>query len=900
MANPAINRPSPDALLAQAAAEGRGKLKIFLGAAPGVGKTYEMLSAAKRKMRDGQDVLVGIVETHGRLETQALLNGLEIQPRRQVDYKGRRLEEMDIDAILLRRPALVLVDELAHTNAPGSRHPKRYQDVEELIAAGIDVYSTLNIQHVESLNDVVAKITRVRVRETVPDRIIDTADEIEVIDLPPAELIERLHEGKVYVREQAQRAVRHYFQPGNLTALRELALRRTAERVDAQMLSYMRAHAISGPWGAGDRILVLIDDSEASPALVRYGKRMAERLKASWSVVHFDTGHNETLDEIARRRIVDSMRLAEHLGADAVTVPGEQIVNDILTLAADTNVTHIVLGKTKRSRWYELINGSIVHDLIARTQGISVHVISPEPQGQDRPRGPAASKPPSDPKPYGIAALYVSAATLMAMSIESMISAPNISLVFLTAVLASAVRDGRWPGLFAAFLSMLSYNFFFLEPRYSFTIDDPANVIAFVFFSIVSILASGLAARVRTQNLAARTLAMRMAALYGFSRKIAGIAEIYDLVWAAAHQVANMLKVEVVFLVPDAQGTLNVAGGFPPEDQIDDGDLAAAKWAFDRDSAAGWGSETLPGANRLFLPLKTARTKVGVIGIRRQDPSQLLTLDDQRLLDALADQTAVAIERITLADDVDAARLAAETERLRSAILTSVSHDLKTPLAGILGAVTSLRQYADRFDQQAREDLLATVQDEAERMNRFVANLLDMTKLDAGVLKPKAEILDLADIVGAALGHVRRLLARHRLSVEIAPDLPMVILDFVLMEHVLINLLDNAAKYTPEGSIITIRARRDTSSVTLEICDNGPGIDTDSLPRLFDKFYRAEQGDKNNIGTGLGLAICRGFLDAMGASISVRNEPLGGAIFSIHLPAKLIAPASEHMEVDPA
>jgi two-component system sensor histidine kinase KdpD len=876
-------RPSPDALLAQAASEGKGKLKIFLGAAPGVGKTYEMLQAAQLRRRAGQDVLVGVVETHGRAETAALLDGLEIQPRVQVDYKGRVLDEMDIDAILARRPDLVLVDELAHSNAPGSRHPKRYQDVEELIDAGIDVYSTLNIQHV------VARITRVRVRETVPDRMIDTANEVEVIDLPPAELIERLNDGKVYVREQAQRAIKHYFQPGNLTALRELALRRTAERVDAQMVSYMRANAIAGPWGAGERVLVLVDESDAAPSLVRYAKRMAERLKASWSAVHFETGRDQSLTEADKRRIAESLRLAEHLGADVVTLPGERIANDILALAADTNVTHILLAKSKRPRWFELVFGSVVHEVIAKAQGISVHVISPDPTVATASKPPADASPAIDPRPYGIAALYVGATTALGMMIEAVISAPNISLVFLTAVLASAVRDGRWPGLFAAFLSMLSYNFFFLEPRYSLTIDDPANVLAFVFFSIVSVLASGLAARVRTQNLAARTLALRTAALYGFSRKIAGIADIYDLVWASAHQVATMLNVEVVFLIPDTHGTLSVAGGFPPEDNVDDADLAAAKWSFDRDAATGWGSETLPGANRLFLPLKTARTKVGVIGIRRADATKRLTPDEERLLDALADQTAVAIERITLAADVDAARVAAEGERLRAAILTSVSHDLKTPLAGILGAVTSLRQYADRFDATAREELMATVQDEAERMSRFVSNLLDMTKLDAGVLKPKQEVLDLADVIGAALNHVRRLLTQHKVIVDVQANLPMVILDFVLMEQVLINLLDNAAKFTPMGSEITIQARDVGSFVQVEIRDNGPGIAEASLSRLFDKFYRAEQGDKNNVGTGLGLAICKGFVEAMGGTIAARNAPVRGAVFTIKLPAKLIA-----------
>jgi len=882
-------RPSPEALLQSSAHENRGRLKIFLGAAPGVGKTYEMLQTARTRLAEGVDVVIGIVETHGRKETEALVAGLEVVPRRRIEYKGRELDEMDIDAVLARRPKLVLVDELAHTNAPGSRHPKRYLDVEELIAAGIDVYTTLNIQHVESLNDVVAQITRIRVRETLPDSVLDKADEIELVDLTPGDLIQRLNEGKVYVPHQAERALKHYFQPGNLTALRELALRRTAQRVDEQMLTYMRAHAIPGPWAAGDRLLVCVSESPASLALVRYTRRVADRLGAHWTAIYVETARYHRLTEAERDRIADSLRLAEKLGAETLTIPGRRIADDLVAYAQANNVTQIIIGKSSRSRWFELLHGSVVHELVGRAGSIGVQVVAGEVEPAspgEKPVSTLAVQDAFDPVPYLVSLLFVAGALAAGLALKQVLAVSSLSLVFLTGVLASAIRYGLFPSLFACFASVLAYNFFFLPPLYTFTIADPENVVTLFFFLVVAIITSNLAARMRSQAVTARQRAQTTAELYAFSRKLAGIVGLDDLLWATSYQIASMLRLRVVMLLPEGSGGgIAVRGGYPPEDALDEADLAAARWSWDRNRPAGRGADTLPGAKRLFLPLRTGRSTVGVLGIDREAPGPLLTPDEQRLLDALADQAAVAIERINLAADLDEARILAETERLRSALLTSISHDLRTPLAAILGAATSLRSYGELYDQGVRDELISTVQDEAERLNRFVTNLLDMTKLEAGVLEPNLAMIDLAEIVGTVLERARKVLASHRIAVDLAANLPMLRVDFVLFEQVLFNLLDNAAKYAPPGTTITLRGRRSGTQVAIEVLDEGGGIATEHLGHIFEKFYRIRHADRQRAGTGLGLAICRGFVEAMGGTIAAANRSdRSGAIFTILLP----------------
>jgi two-component system, OmpR family, sensor histidine kinase KdpD len=871
-------RPSPDALLETAQQGTRGRLKVFLGAAPGVGKTFEMLSAARARYQEGVDVVVGVVETHGRRETEALLDGMEIVPRRPVDYRGRTLAELDLDALLARRPQLALVDELAHTNVPGSRHPKRYMDVEELIAAGIDVYTTLNVQHVESLNDVIAQITRIRVRETVPDSIIDKADDIELIDLTPEDLIQRLRDGKVYVPHQAERAIRHYFSPGNLTALRELALRRTAQRVDEQMVRYMQAHAIPGPWAAGERILACVGSDATGTDVVRQAKRMADSLKAPWTAVHVETGRDLNLGEAERDRIAEAMRLAERLGAETVTLPGQDVADTIAEYARANNVTHIIIVQPPRAWWRELFYGSLAQQLIRKSGGAGVHVLGRNREAS-RPR--AFAVPTSEARAYLGSLVFVAVSLGGALLLHQRLGVASVAMTFLTAVLVSAVVYGLWPALLASFASVLAYNFFFLPPLYTFTIADPENVAALFFFGVTAVIASNLTARVRAQAIVARQRARTTEELYQFSRKLAGAANLDDLLWATVHQIALMLKVRVVILLPE-DGRVAVRAGFPPEDMLDDADLAAAKWCWERNRTAGRGSDTLPGAKRLFMPMNTGRGAVGVVGIDSDDPGPILTPDQHRLLDALADQAALAIERVNLVEDVESARIVAETDRLRAALLTSISHDLRTPLASILGSATSL---SEALDASTRLDLIHNIRDEAERLNRFIGNLLDMTRLESGPLRLRTGAVELSDAIGSALRRASKILAEHRTQVVLQPNLPMLDLDEVLFEQVLFNLLDNASKYAPAGSLITIKAWQDGGNVMVQVLDEGPGIPAADLEHVFDKFYRVGGADRRRAGTGLGLAICRGFVEAMHGSIVATNRTdHSGAVFTLTLP----------------
>ena len=892
-----IRRPSPDALLEEARREdrSRGRLKVFLGAAPGVGKTYEMLLSARAKLAEGANIIIGVVETHGRAETQALLDGFEIVPRLKIDYHGHMLEEMDLDAILKRHPEIVLVDELAHTNAPGSRHPKRYLDVEDLLAAGIDVYTTLNIQHVESLNDVVAQITRIRVRETVPDSLLNKADDIEVIDIAPDALIQRLKEGKVYVPKQAERALTHYFSPGNLTALRELALRRTAQRVDEQLLTHMRAHAIPGPWPAGERLLVCISEDPRAAGLVRYTKRLADRLHAPWTAIYIESRRSQHLTEVERDRVADTLRLAEKLQGEAITIPGDNIAEELLTYSRANNVTQIVVGKSERTRWFEFINGSVVHELVRASGNITVHVIAGEHLIADPiPKKTVKTRQSADLEfwdiiPYVATVAAVALALGFAYVLKPFIGIESSDLVFLVAVIGIAYKYGLWPSMFAAVLAMVCYQFCLVEPFYKTSLSDVKNFAALSFFFFTAFVVSNLTAKVRSQAHTARNRAATTEALYAFSKKLAGIVSLDDLLWATAYQIAHSLKTDVVIVLPDNNGGLSVRAGFPPEDDLDQAELGAAKWSFENNRAAGRGSDTLPGSKRLFLPLRTGAVAIGVVGLAKgQRPELLLTPDERRLLDALMDQTAVALERVRLAGQINEARLAAESERLRAALLTSLSHDLKTPLASILGAVTSLKQYRGLLDKPASEELVATIQEEAERLSRFVANLLDMTKLESGAIDLDREHAHVDEIIATALQRSSRMLSDHKIEIDLEASLPMLDLDVMLFEQVLVNLLDNAAKYSPTGTEIRIRARRSEGAVAIEVLDEGPGIPEDRLERVFEKFHRVKQGDRQRAGTGLGLAICRGFITALGGRIVASNRAdRSGAIFTITFPYHL-------------
>jgi two-component system, OmpR family, sensor histidine kinase KdpD len=883
-------RPSPQALLSAAEQEGRGRLKIFLGAVPGVGKTYAMLEAAQVRKREGLDVVVGVVETHGRPETEALLSGQEIIPRRTLEYRNRTFEEMDLDAILARRPQLALVDELAHTNIPGSRHPKRYLDVEELLAAGVDVYTTVNIQHLESLNDTVAQITGTRVRETIPDRILDCASEVELVDLSSEELLQRLREGKVYVPEQAQRAIQRFFRLGNLTALRQLALRRTAERVDEQMQTYMQAHAIPGPWPAGERILVCVSSSPHSSRLVRAARRMADRRHAEWLAVYVETPRHHRLSDADRDRLAQTLRLAEQLGGEVVTIPGHNVAEDLIRYARSHNVTEVIIGKSLRSRWSELWRGSVVYDIISKSGNIDVYVINEADESPQRtPTSPVLQRPAVH--TYFLSAGTVGLAGITAKILESFLALPNLSMVFLMAVLFSAISWGLGPSIFASLLSLIVYNFFFVEPVFTFTVANPQDILALVIFLITAVLTSNLAARVRNQAEAAKHREARTAALYALSRQIAGAAGLDEVLRAIVTQVSQILGAKVVVLLPEAD-QLILKGGHPADIQLTMAERAAATWAWQHNQPAGRGADTLPGGEWFYLPLRTAQSTVGVLGLQFEAPEAVLSPDQRRLLEALAGQASVALERTRLVWEMEQARLLTETERLRDALLSTISHDLRTPLVSIIGAVSSLLTYGRTYDESARQELLQTIQEEAERLNRFVGNLLDMMRLESGALEPKREWVEIGDVIGTALSRLTHALNQHQLVLEVDPNLPMLRLDFVLAEHVLVNLLENAAKYSPPQTTIRIKARREGRSIVLEVADEGIGIPSSERERIFDKFYRVQRGDRHGAGTGLGLSICRGIIEAHGGQISARSPAHGeGSVFTVTLPVEKAPPA---------
>jgi two-component system sensor histidine kinase KdpD len=898
------DRPSPEALLAQAAQEGRGRLKIFLGPYPGVGKTYSMLQAAQERRREGVDVVVGVVETHGRVETEALLHGLEALPRKRISYRGRVFGEMDLDAILWRKPKLVIIDELAHTNVPGSRHPKRWQDVDEILAAGIDVYTTLNVQHIESFNDIVAKISRVHVRETLPNKVLELASEIELVDLPPDDLLARLREGKVYVtREQAGRAIQHFFSKGNLTAFRELALRVAMERVDADVLNYMRTHAIPGPWPTQDRLMVCVNEAPIAAKLVRTTRRMAERQRVPWIAVNVLTPRHLSLPEDAKERTAETMRLAESLGAETATLHVEShIADEILSFARAHNVTRLVLGRPRRRTIGGLIQEDVARTLLRKAGGIEVTVVSPDESepgaAHIRANAPELA---FEPRVYAEATLATLVATLVGFVVDRYLPLANISLGYLTAVVFIATRAGLLPSLYTAVLSFFCYNFFFTDPYYTFSVFQEQDLLTITFFLVVAVLTGNLAARLKRQVEAMRRNARRTETLFDFSRKIAAAASLDDVLWAAVHHVASTLECHSLVLLPDSHGRLDIAAGYPPEDQLTPNDRGAADWAWQHGRRAGWSTDTLPGSAWLFLPLATQRGKLGLLSVTFADASRNLTPEQMQLLEALGDQVAIAIERTNLVRDIEEVRLVTETERLRSALLSSVSHDLRTPLVSVIGSATNLVAPDHALSESDRVQLAETILEESERLNRYVQNLLDMTRLSYGALQPSREWADIRELVGRAIKRVEKLARGHRIEHDMPADLPPVHIDPVLIEQVLVNLLDNAIKYSPADARITIEAEHGKDQLIVRVCDEGPGIPPEAREAVFDMFYRVRAADKQPAGTGLGLSICRGIVEAHGGVIVAKPGRAGrGTIIEFTLPLTAMPSVpDEHHEPAP-
>ncbi len=879
-------RPDPDELLERVreeeARQAQGRLKVFFGAAAGVGKSYAMLEEARERRAAGVDVVVGYVEPHARPETLALLEGLEQLPPRTVDHRGTRLHEFDLDAALTRRPTLVLVDELAHTNAPGSRHARRWQDVLELRAAGIDVYTTCNVQHLESLNDVVAKITGVPVRETVPDSVLDEADEVELIDLPPNDLIQRLREGKIYVPEQAERAVEKFFRKGNLIALRELALRTTAARVDAQMDVYRREHAIPTAWPVGERILVCVSTSPFATRVVRAARRMAAGLRAEWVVAYVETPAQARLPQSERDRAAQHLRLAEQLGAKTVTLTGHNVADEIVAYARQKNVTKIVIGKPAGSRWREAVSGSVVNDLIGKSGDIDVYLITGE---REAPRAVSARPRPAvtDWPAYGQAVGIVGVCTGLSWLTFPYFAAANLIMLYLLGVVLVATRSGRGPSILASVLSVAAFDFFFVPPYLSFAVSDTQYLVTFAVMLVVAVVISTLTVRIRQRAESARERERQTAALYAISRELASTRGVDDLVRVAVRHIADVFTSEVAVFLPDVAGRLVPRACPQPLADADTSERGVSQWVYEHSQMAGLGSATLPGARALYLPLVASRGTVGVVGVRPTTPQVLAAPESLHLLETFAAQTALAIERATLADEAQQAQLQVEAERLRSTLLSSVSHDLRTPLAAITGAASSLLAEGERLDSATRRDLTQAILDESDRLSRLVHNLLDMTRLEAGRVELHPEWQPLEEVVGVALARLDRRLQDRPVTTRLPADLPLVPLDGMLIEQVFVNLLDNALKYTPAGSPIEIAAEAGSGAVTIAVADRGPGFVPGDEERVFEKFYRGRAKGAGG-GVGLGLAICRAIVEAHGGRMWAANWPGGGAAFRFTLP----------------
>ncbi|GAC1572298.1 MAG: sensor histidine kinase KdpD [Sphingomicrobium sp.] len=874
-------RPPPEAFLKEASREGRGRLKILLGAAPGVGKTVEMLREGADLLTRGTDVVLGVVETHGRADTQALVAPFELLPRRAVEHRGHSLDEFDIDGMIERRPKLALIDEFAHTNAPGSRHPKRWQDVEELRDAGIDVLTTLNIQHVESLNDVIASFTKVRVRETVPDSLLDDA-ELEIVDLPPDELIDRLKQGKVYVPEEATRALNNFFSRSNLSALRELALRLAAQTVDRQMLDQLRASGETGNFPAVERIVVAVGDQPGAENLIRTAKRLADGLRTSWSAVCIETPRTLTLGEQTRTRIGEALRLASTLGASIVTVPAQDVISGLRDHLPETRATLLVISKQQRSWWFALRHRSVVDQLVRELTGVTVHVVPAEglpPTGEKGSR--SASQMPV--RKILFALISVAATTGFAMLVQPIVGDNAIALLYIIPVVVSAVLLGMRSAMVAAVASALAYNFFFLPPLYTFTINDPANLVTFFVLAGVGVVVGQLAGGLKRRAVVGARAAGENAAIAAFGQRLAGLSDRKGTAAAVAEDIARLLDVSTVLLARDNRGEITTVASVPHGITLSPIELASADWAFQRDEPAGKDTKTLTASDWQFHPLTTALGVLAVLGLARQDGKTPIPGDRQLLFATLKGQAALAYERIRLEADTREISSLRQRDELRTNLLSSIGHDLRTPLTSVVAA-------ADALTATLPPSLtLATLSVEARRLNRFFDNLVEMTRLQDGALLPKMEATDLTDAVAAAVQDMHVELGERRLRTDVSPSLPLVFADPRMLHHMLINLLGNVAKFTPPDCGLTIVAARTDGGIDLAVCDEGPGLPEGEPWRLFDRFTRVAGSDRTR-GSGLGLANVKGFAEAMGLKVTASNLNPHGAKLTIAWPTALVRP----------
>ncbi len=861
-------------MLARVTAEtrARARLKVFFGFAPGVGKTFAMLESAQHLKARGVDVLVGLVETHGRADTAELVDGLEVLARRAVDHRGRVLQEFDLDAALRRHPAVILVDELAHTNAPGSRHARRWQDVLELLDAGIEVHTTLNVQHLESLNDVVAQITHVRVRETVPDSVLERADAIELVDLSPEELLKRMAEGRVYLPDQAQQASEHFFRRGNLLALRELALRSTAERVDADVVAYRKQHEIRTTWPSGERVVVCIGPAPASARLVRAARRMATGLRAPWVAI-FVENPVRPLSEADHQRLESHLELATSLGGEVVRLSGTRVAEVLLDWARTHNATRIILGKPTHSRLRDRLRGSLLDSVVRGSGEIDVQVISGDDDAPTpEPPSPTTGRPW---RSWAWAGLTVGLTTAFGMIARRAFQLPDPEMLYLVAIMLVAATLGRGPALVASGLSVAAYDFFFVPPFFTFAVQDTRFFLTFAVMFGVGVVISTLTSRLRQQELEARDREAQTRALFALTRELGSAESLDELSKILCRHSAEAVRATSALVLLPVERGLEVRGALPEGSTLDANGLGVAQWVLEHHRPAGRGTDTFAGASVLCLPLSTGTGVLAITSVRE------LELAERTLLEAFARQSAVALERFRLADEARASSLRARTEELRSALLSTVSHDLRTPLAVVTGAATALRDQTS-LDEATRAQLVDTICDEAERLERLVRNLLDMTRLQAGALTVKREWVPLEEIIGSARARLARQLADRAVHVALPQALPLVSVDPLLFEQVVLNLLENAIKYTPAGSPIDLIGRTVEGGVELEVADRGPGFGAEEGDKLFEKFYRGVTTGPS--GAGLGLAICRGIVEAHGGRISALVRDGGGARFVVFLP----------------
>lgn len=879
-------RLTPDDWLKEIAREEaqaqRGRLKIFFGACAGVGKTYAMLAAARRRKDEGVNVVVGVVETHGRQETADQLQGLEVIPLKSIPYKNNQLPEFDIDAALARKPTLLLVDELAHSNVQGSRHPKRWQDVEELLAAGIDVYTTLNVQHLESLNDVVGQITNIVVRETLPDHVFDQADEVTLVDIPPDELLTRLSAGKIYLPQQAERAVKHFFRKGNLLALRELALRRTADRVDAQMREYRADQAIHPIWQTRERLLVCVNHN-APEKLIRNASRLAASLKADWIVVYIETPRLENIPAEQRNHMLKMLKLAQDLGSEANVLAGSSLSSTLLAYARSRNVSRIVLGNSQNKAWYRLWQKSLADEIAHAATDVDVFIIAHDSFSSESTSATKNSnsllfeniEPKKPIKDYMLALVGCAFTTFVGAGLLRYFDLSNIVMLFLLTVVLISIRFGRGPGILASVVSVLAFDFFFVPPRLSFAVSDTQYLFTFIIMLVVALLISQLTAKFRFEAKIATYRERRTNALYELAQALASALTTTQIIQIANQQLVPLFQSHILFYLPDSQNKLHVV-----ESDTHEADLGIAQWVYDHQEMAGLGTNTLPSNQWLFLPLKAPMRTRGVLAIHPSEMRSIFVPEQQRLLDTCALQIALALERVHYVEIAQDVIVAMESERLRNSVLSIISHDLRTPLTSLIGLANLLE--VDKQESEERHQTASMIKKEAMRMNNIVVNLLDMARLQSGVQLNKEWIM-FEEIVGSAIRDTQRSLAHHHVKLDIAPNLPVVDIDEVLIERVLVNLLENAAKYTPAESTVIISAQVIADKLIVSVTDNGLGLPAGMESKIFEKFTRGIT-ESSTAGVGLGLAICRSIIEAHRGKIHAENMVPHGARFSFTIP----------------